>query len=105
MPKHEVIGGAAAYTDKDGLDRWAQLGDVIDFTPGEAKRLAGLGMLRDDKADQAAADAEQAALDAAREAEDQARADEAERLAGEEAARVAAEKKAAGKGDKDAGTQ
>lgn len=89
MPKHTVIGGAAAYQDADGHERWAYNGDVIDFTPSEATRLMGMGMLFDqDAADQRAA-AEAAALEAAREWEDQRLADEAERQAGELAAATA----------------
>jgi hypothetical protein len=83
MPEHEVIGGAAAYVDAEGQERWAYRGQVIDFTKDEADRLMEAGMLRDVKAEQARAKAEQDALAAAREAEDQARADEAERVAGE----------------------
>jgi sRNA-binding protein len=94
MPEHEVVGGAAAYTDAEGLDRIAFQGDVIDFTSEEADRLMEAGMLRDVEAEKAAAEAEEAKLQEQRDAEDQARADEAERIAGEEAAAKEAQEKA-----------
>lgn len=97
MPEHTVIGGAAAYTDEEGMQRLAWQGDVIDFTADEATRLMEAGMLLDEKKVAAEAAAEEKALQAARDAEDQARADEAERVAGEEKARVAAEQKATAK--------
>lgn len=90
MPEHEVIGGAAAYTDAEGHERWAYHGQVIDFTDAEADRLMGMGMLRDVEAEQAAAEAAEAARQAARDTEDQRLADEAERVAGEQAAANAA---------------
>lgn len=95
MPEHLVIGGAVAYVDADGLERWAQSGDTVDFTNSEAKRLMDMGMLHDEKAAQARAKAEEDALQAARDAEDRARADEAERLAGERAAAQKAQKASA----------
>lgn len=86
MPEHEVIGGAAAYTDAEGHERWAYNGQVIDFTDAEADRLMAAGMLRDVEAEQAAAEAAEAARQAARDTEDQRLADEAERVAGMQAA-------------------
>lgn len=93
MPKVKVIAGFAAYTDKAGMERWAQAGDEIDVSQAEADRLAGLGALFDQGAADAAAQAEADALEAQRAAEDQARADEAERVAGEQAGQAASEKK------------
>lgn len=90
MPEHEVIGGAAAYVDKEGVERWAYAGQRIDFTDDEAERLMAIGMLRDVEAEQAAAEATEAARLAEREAEDQRIADEAERVAGEQEATAAA---------------
>jgi Fe2+ transport system protein FeoA len=90
MAEHEVIGGAAAYQDAEGVERWAYNGDVIDFTDSEADRLMDMGMLRDVEAEQAAADAAEAARLAEREAEDQRIADEQQRIEGEKAAAEAA---------------
>lgn len=90
MPKVTVIAGAAAYTDKDGAERWAQNGEEIDISQAEADRLAGLGALFDQKAEDARLQQEEDLRNAALAREEQARADEKERLAGEKAA--AAEK-------------
>lgn len=90
MPEHEVIGGAAAYVDAEGLERWAYRGNVIDFTDAEADRLMAAGMLRDVEAEQAAAEAAEAARQEARRVEDQRLADEAERAAGEQQAAAVA---------------
>lgn len=94
MPKVKIIAGFAAYTDKNGAERWAQAGDEIDVSQSEADRLAGLGALFDQAAADDAAKAEEDALQAQRDAEDQARADEAERVAGEQAAQAKSEKAA-----------
>lgn len=90
MPEHEVIGGAAAYVDKEGQNRIAWLGDVIDFTDEEAERLMAIGMLRDVEAEQAAAEKVEADRLAARAIEDQRIADEKERIEGEAAANAEA---------------
>lgn len=86
MPEHLVIGGAAAYQDREGQERWAYSGQTIDFTDAEADRLMAAGMLHDEDAAQARADAAAQAVEDARAQEDQRRLDEAERLAGERAA-------------------
>lgn len=94
MPEHLVIGGAAAYTDAEGMERWAFAGQTIDFTKAEADRLMAMGMLHDEDAATAAAQAEEDRLAEQRAIEDQRRADEAERLAGEREAAEQAKKRA-----------
>lgn len=89
MPEHRITGGAVAYTDAEGAARIGWQGQTIDFTDAEAERLMAIGMLYDEEAERAAAEAEEARLQEAREQEDQRRADEAERLEGERAAAAA----------------
>lgn len=93
MAKHKVIAGAAAYVDADGMERWAREGDEVELSKPEADRLMALGALEDPAAVKAAADAEEKAYKDQLAAEQLARDTEAERLAGEEKARVAAAKK------------
>lgn len=92
MPTEKVIAGAAAYTDKDGHERWAQNGEEIDISQAEADRLHELGALFDQKAEDARVKAEEDARQAQLDYEEQARATEKERVAGEAAAAAKAEK-------------